>query len=108
MATQTAKSKLPNLQAPQPEERYKIHGLLKAKQAISEIARSLGRSHSNISREHSRRRDHRGYGAEHACDEASLNEQRAAVMPAVLTPKSGSMQISTWAFNGNQSRLKAK
>jgi IS30 family transposase len=38
------------------EERYQIHSLLKAKQTVSEIARSLGRSRSTISRELSRGR----------------------------------------------------
>jgi IS30 family transposase len=56
-------------------ERYQIHSLLKAKQTISEIARSLGRSRSTISRELSRElsrgRGQRGYRAEQACAKAS-------------------------------------
>jgi IS30 family transposase len=59
------------------EERYQIHSLLKAKQTISEIARSLGRSRSTISRELSRGRGQRGYRAEQACAKASERAQRS-------------------------------
>jgi IS30 family transposase len=45
------------------EERDQIHSLLTAKQTITEIARSLGRSRSTISRELSRGRGQRGYRA---------------------------------------------
>jgi IS30 family transposase len=59
------------------EERYQIHSLLKAKQTITEIARSLGRSRSTISRELSRGRGQRGYRAEQACAKASERAQRS-------------------------------
>ena len=59
------------------EERYQIHSLLKAKQTISEIALSLGRSRSTISRELSRGRGQRGYRAEQACAKASERAQRS-------------------------------
>jgi IS30 family transposase len=59
------------------EERYQIHSLLKAKQTITEIARSLGRSRSTISRELSRGRGQRGYRAEQACSKASERAQRS-------------------------------
>jgi IS30 family transposase len=59
------------------EERYQIHSLLKAKQTITEIGRSLGRSLSTISRELSRGRVQRGYRAEQACVKASERAQRS-------------------------------
>ncbi len=59
------------------DERYQIHILLKAKQTISEIARSLGRCRSTISRELSRGRGQRGYRAEQACGKASERAQRS-------------------------------
>lgn len=72
MATQTAKSKLPDVQAPQ-----QIHSLVKAKQTISEIARLLGRNRSTISRELSRACGQHGYRAEQACTKASERAQRS-------------------------------
>ena len=51
MAALTAKSKLPNVQAPQPRKRYQIYSILKAYQTISEIALLLGRNRSTLSRE---------------------------------------------------------
>ena len=59
------------------EERYQIHSLLKAKQTITEIARSLGRSRSTISRELSRGRGQRGYRAEQACAKATERAQQS-------------------------------
>ena len=59
------------------EERYQIHSLLRAKQTISEIARSLGRSRSTITRELSRGLGQRGYRAEQACAKASVQAQRS-------------------------------
>jgi IS30 family transposase len=60
------------------EERYQIHSLLKAKQTISEIARSLGRSRSTISRELSHDLScGRCYRAEQACDKGSERAQRS-------------------------------
>jgi IS30 family transposase len=59
------------------EERYQIHSHLKTKQAITEIARSLGRSCSTISRELSHGRGQRGYRAEQACAKASERAQRS-------------------------------
>lgn len=59
------------------EERYQIHRLLKAKQTISEIARSLGRSRSTISREIGCGRGQLGYRAEQACAKASERAQRS-------------------------------
>ena len=59
------------------EERYQIHSLLKAKQTVSEIARSLGTSRSTTSRELSRGRGQRGYRAEQACAKASERAQRS-------------------------------
>ena len=59
------------------EERYQIHSLLKAKQTITAIAQSLGRSRSTNSRELSRGRGRRGYSAEQACAKASERAQRS-------------------------------
>jgi transposase, IS30 family len=59
------------------EERYKTHSLLKAKQTISEIARSLGRSRKTISRELSRGRGQRVYRAEQASAKACVRAQRS-------------------------------
>ncbi len=52
------------------EERYQIHSLLKAKQAISQTARLLGRHGSTISRDLNRGHGQRGYRAEQACAKA--------------------------------------
>lgn len=89
------------------EERYQIRSLLKAKQTITEIARSLGKSHSTISRELSRGHGQLGYRAEQACAKP-LSGHSAAVMPAVYIPKSVPMWISTLAFNLAPSRLQAR
>jgi len=59
------------------EERYQIQRLLNSKQYISEIAFSLGRSRSTISRKLSRGRGRRGYRAEQACTKASALAQRS-------------------------------
>ncbi len=57
------------------EERYQIHSLIKAHMTIAQIARSLGRSASTVSRELSRGAGPDGYQAECAC---LLAAQRSA------------------------------
>jgi hypothetical protein len=54
MNTQSAKSKLPDVQVPRLSVTIPKHSLLKAKQAVSGIAQFLGRSTSNISHKHNR------------------------------------------------------
>jgi IS30 family transposase len=77
MTTQTTKSKLPDVQASQHEEPYHIHSLLKAKQNISEVARSLAISLSTISSQLSRGRGQSGYLAEQSCAKASERALRS-------------------------------
>lgn len=64
------------------QERYQVPSLLKAKQTISKIARSLGRSRSTISSEISRGRGQRAI-APNKPAQRHLSEPSAAAMPAV-------------------------
>ena len=89
------------------EERYQIHSLLKAKQTINVIARSLGRSRSTISRELSRGRSQRVYGAEQACAEAYGRAQRSRNARRVDS-KVWSYLDFPLAFNSAPSRLQAR
>jgi IS30 family transposase len=65
------------------EERYQIHNLLNAKQTITEIARSLRRSRSTISREFSSSRGQHGHRAPNKLAPKRLSGPGAAVIPAV-------------------------
>lgn len=81
------------------EERYQIYSLLKAKQTISAIAQSLGRSLSTISRVLKRGQGLRGYLVDQACANASELSQRTRNAHR-LDPKVWVDVDFTWAFNG--------
>jgi hypothetical protein len=51
MTALAGKTKLPNIQAAQSEERYQIYSLTNDKKTLTQLAQALGRSCSMISRD---------------------------------------------------------
>lgn len=73
----TGKSKLPDVQAPQPRRTIPNFQPGEAQHTLTEIVRSLGRHRSTISRDLERGRGQRGYRAEQACRKGTERAQHS-------------------------------